>query len=79
MGSDLNQFVLATDPTDAGLARRAAVRLADHVAAEHPHPLDGTHPALAGAAIAKDPAVRGELLDLLGALGLAKTKPRRRK
>ncbi|MFC5204572.1 hypothetical protein [Streptomyces kaempferi] len=79
MGADLNQFVLATDPTNPTLAHRAAVRLADHVASKHPHPLDDRYPALAGTAIAKDPAVRGELLDLLGALGLTKTKPRRRK
>ncbi|MFF2383673.1 hypothetical protein [Streptomyces sp. NPDC058108] len=78
-GSEIESYTLGAIGADAGERRKAAVRIADKVAARHPHPLDERHPALAGAAIAKDPAVHGELLDLLAALGLTKTKPRRRK
>lgn len=77
MGSDLNQFVLATDPTDADLARRAAVHVADHIGAKHPHPLDEYMPRIAGAVIAKDPAVNAGVLELLAALGIRPDQIRR--
>lgn len=66
---DLGEDMPLTPPTDRVLLRRAAVHVADRIAAENPHPLDDGYPALAGQAIACDPAVRqdlGELLDLLG-------------
>lgn len=50
--------------------RAAAVNVADRVAAEHPHPLDDGYPQLAGQAIAADPAVRDQVLELLDAIGL---------
>jgi hypothetical protein len=77
MGSDLNQFVLATDPTDADLARRAAVHVADQIAAEHPHPLDDVMPRIAGAVIAKDPVIAAGVLELLAALGIRPDQIRR--
>ena len=50
--------------------RAAAVRIADQVGAEHPHPLDDGYPQLAGQAIARDPAVRDQVLELLAVIGL---------
>lgn len=67
MGSDI-QIPLAP-AVDRDLLRRAAVHVADRVAAEHPHPLDDGYPRLAGQALARDSAVRKELLDLLAAIG----------
>lgn len=61
-------------PTD--VQRAAALYVAGRVAADNPHPLDDRMPALAGGAIAKNPAVRRELRNLLDALGLPAT-PRR--
>lgn len=49
----------------------AAVHVADRVAAAHPHELDELMPRLAGRQLAQDPAVAGELLELLDVLGLA--------
>lgn len=57
-------------PSGPSATRAAAVHVADRVAAEHPHPLDDQMPKLAGRTIAKDPAVRGDLLELLDVLGL---------
>lgn len=68
-GRELDQHVLLGSAVTAGQARAASVHIADRIAAEHPHPLDDGYPTLAGQAIARDPAVRrdlGELLDLLG-------------
>lgn len=50
--------------------RRAAIHVADRIAAEHPHDLDGIMPRLAGRQIASDQGARAELLDLLDVLGL---------
>lgn len=66
---DLGEDMPLTPRPDRVLLRRAAVHVADRVAAENPHPDDDRNPTLAGQAIARDPAVRqdlGELLDLLG-------------
>lgn len=75
-GRELDQHALAVGKTDpdeqARVERKAAIHLADHVAAEHPHPLDERMPRIAGAVIAKDPAVRHDLGELLDALGLLK-------
>lgn len=50
--------------------RAAAVRIADQVGAENPHLLDDDYPQLAGQTIARDPAVRDQVLELLDAIGL---------
>ncbi|MFE4867643.1 hypothetical protein [Streptomyces sp. NPDC056682] len=50
--------------------RKAAVHVADRVAARHPHDLDAVMPRLAGRQVAHDPAVAAELLELLDVLGL---------
>lgn len=60
-GRELDQYTLACDPTDEQVLRRAAVHIADQVAAQHPE--------LAGRQLAQDPAVRAELLQLLDAIG----------
>jgi hypothetical protein len=52
----------------AALQRAAAVRIADQVAAEHPHPLDDLMPRLAGRLLAKDPAVAAGVRELLDAV-----------
>jgi hypothetical protein len=54
---------------------RAAVHVADHVARQHPHPLDDTMPKLAGRLTARNPAARAQLLELLDALGLTEHTP----
>lgn len=60
-GRELDQYTLACDPTDEQVLRRAAVHIADRVAAQHPE--------LAGRQLAADPTVRAELLQLLDAIG----------
>lgn len=71
MGLDPQRMAAqSAGPSGQTVARAAAVHLADRVAAEHPHPLDNQMPNLAGRTIAKDPAVRAQLLDLLDQLGL---------
>jgi len=73
-GQELGQESLVLDRRNPGeqarLNRQAAIHVADRIAAEHPHPLDDVMPKLAGRLIAKDPAVRAGVLDLLAALGL---------
>lgn len=68
-GRELDQHTLAVALADARILRRAAVRIADGVAAEHPHPLDDVMPKLAGRQLAQDPAVSAGLLELLDAIG----------
>lgn len=67
---ELDQGVLGPVTVTARQRKAAALHIADRVAAEHPHPLDGEMPQLAGRLIAKDPNVRAEVRDLLNALGL---------
>lgn len=50
--------------------RRAAVHVADRLAAEYPMPLDELMPRLAGRQLAQDPLVRAEARGLLAMLGL---------
>ncbi len=76
MGADLNQFVLATDPTDADLARRAAVHVADHIGAT-PAPAQAVPSRIAGAVLAKDPEIAAGFLELLAALGIRPDQIRR--
>lgn len=74
---DLGEDMPLTPRPDRVLLRRAAVHVADRVAAEHPHPLDDGHPTLAGQAIAYDPEVRRELAELLAALGINQSQVRK--
>ncbi|MFE7237255.1 hypothetical protein [Streptomyces sp. NPDC057580] len=57
-------------PTTTDQERRAAVRAADYVAAQHPHPADDTMPHFAGRELAMNPLVHVGLRELLDALGL---------
>jgi hypothetical protein len=50
--------------------RAAAIRVADHVAAKYPHPLDDTDPVSAGRSVAYDRRACADLLKLLDALGI---------
>ncbi|MCX5365863.1 hypothetical protein OG864_45015 [Streptomyces sp. NBC_00124] len=79
MGGDVDTNGLAigqTTPEErARIARKAAVHVAGRIAAEHPHPLDDVMPKLAGRTLAKDPAVRDDLLELLDAIGYRKETP----
>ncbi len=68
-GRELDQYTLGCDPTDEQVLRRAAVHVADQVAAQHPHPLDDVMPKLAGRQLATDPTARAELLLLLDVIG----------
>lgn len=56
------------------LERAAAVRLADQVAAEHPHPLDDLMPRLAGRQLGQDPVIAAGVQELLDAIGLLETQ-----
>ena len=56
--------------------RKASVRVADQIAAEHPHPLDDVMPRLAGRQLAKDPAIADETRHLLDVLGLLPDEPK---
>lgn len=73
MGSDIGEDMALTPAVNGEFLRRAAVHVADQVAAEHPHPDDDRNPRRAGQAIAYDPAVREDLLELLDAIGYPKT------
>lgn len=52
------------------IERAAAVRIADQVGAEHPHPLDDLMPRLAGKQLGQDPVIAAGVLELLDAIGL---------
>lgn len=75
--ADLGEDMPITRATDKALLRKTAVRVADRVAAEHPHPLDDRYPTLAGQAIAKNPAVRAEIAELLDLLGIKPSQVRK--
>lgn len=76
-GRELDQHVLLVGEQDTDLARKTAIRIADHIGAEHPHPLDDVMPRIAGAVIAKDPAIATGVLELLAALGIRPDQIRR--
>lgn len=59
------------------LERAAAVRAADQVGVENPHPLDDLMPRLAGKQLGQDPVIAAGVLELLDALGLKPRQPRR--
>lgn len=50
--------------------RRAAVHVADRIAAANPHPLDDLDPRLAGRELAEDPVIAAGVRELLDALDL---------
>jgi hypothetical protein len=77
MGMELADY--GPKPTTAEQAelRKAAVRIADQIAAEHPHPLDDVMPRIAGAVIAKDPVIAAGVLELLAQLGIQPDQIRR--
>lgn len=64
---DINGF--GNTDIDPGTHRQVAVLCADRIATQHPHELDQLMPRLAGRTLAKDPAVRADLLELLDAIG----------
>lgn len=76
MGAELKHDALIVGDVTTDQLRAAAVHCADRVAAEHPHPLDDYMPKLAGRLIAQDPTVRGDLLELLDAIGLTRKEPK---
>ena len=75
--ADLGEDMPLTPPTDRVLLRRAAVHVADRIAAEHPHPLDDGYPTLAGQAIAYDPKVRAEIAEFFDLLGINPSQARK--
>lgn len=77
MGIELADYGPKPSIPDAVLQRRAAVRIAYRIAAEHPHHLDEKDPRQAGRELGKDPAIAGEVLDLIAALDLSPDQIRR--
>jgi hypothetical protein len=77
MGAELADYGPKPATSDAALQRQAAIRIADQIAAEHPHPLDEYMPRVAGAVIAKDPVVAAGVLELLAALAIRPDQIRR--
>ena len=68
-GRDLELRNLGAVTVDQVKLRALAVHCADRIGAEHPTEFDDTDPKLAGRLIAKDPAVRADVLELLDAIG----------
>lgn len=60
-GRELDQRILAVDPVDEQLLRKAAINVAGHVAA--------LYPELTARELAADPGVAVDLLELLDAIG----------
>lgn len=56
--------------TTAAEQRAAAIRIADHIATQHPGDLDDLMPKLAGRHLAQDPAIAADVRELLAALDL---------
>ena len=67
-GQEIETVALGPVAMTPALQRAAAVRIADHVAAENPHPLDGQMPKLAGRLTGRNPAAATELRELLDAV-----------
>lgn len=78
MSFEDDRTIWGTGPTapdvTATQARRAAIRTADYVAAQHPHPADDTMPHLAGRELAMNPLIHAGLRELLNALGIQTTR-----
>jgi hypothetical protein len=77
MGMELADYSPKPPTAKQDEQRRAAVRIADHIGAGHPHPLDEAMPRIAGAVLAKDPAIAAGVLELLAALGIRPDQIRR--
>jgi hypothetical protein len=77
MGMELTDYGPKPPTAEQAEQRRAAIRIADQIAAEHPHPLDDVMPRIAGAVIAKDPVIAAGVLELLAALGIRPDQIRR--
>jgi hypothetical protein len=77
MGMELADYGPKPTTSEAAEQRKAAIRIADQIAAEHPHPLDDVMPRIAGAVIAKDPVIAAGVLELLAALGIRPDQIRR--
>lgn len=72
MGAELKHEALIVGDVTASQLRAAAVHCADRIGTEHPDPRDDLMPRLVGRQLAQDPAVRGDLLELLDAIGLTR-------
>ncbi|MFD9463525.1 hypothetical protein [Streptomyces sp. NPDC060027] len=70
MGAELKGDGLTVGLVNTAEQRRAAVRAADQIAAEHPDERDDLMPRLAGRELAKDPAIAAGVLELLAQLGI---------
>lgn len=68
-GQDLGQDIASVGRITAADYRKAAVHLADRIAAQHPTDFDETAPEYAGRLVGLDPTVRTTLRDLLDAIG----------
>jgi hypothetical protein len=77
MGMELADYGPKPTTSEQAELRQAAIRIADHIGAEHPHPLDEEMPRIAGAVIAKDPVIAAGVLELLAALGIRPDQIRR--
>jgi hypothetical protein len=77
MGAELADYGPQPTTSEAADQRQAAIRIADHIGAKHPHPLDDVMPRIAGAVIAKDPVIAAGVLELLAALGIRPDRIRR--
>lgn len=74
-GRELDQHVLGETAVSPSLLRRAAVHLADGIAAQHPTEDDESAPKDAGRLLAQDPTIRAGLRELLDAIGYTRRTP----
>jgi hypothetical protein len=74
-GRELDQHVLGDTAINPALMRRAAVHLADRIAAQHPTELDDLAPEYSGRLLAQDPTIRAGLRELLDAIGYTRRTP----
>lgn len=75
MGRDVDTYGLGGADIAPDIHRRAAIHVADRIAAEHPTDWDETAPGYAGQVVAQDPTVRACVRDLLDALGYTRKEP----
>jgi hypothetical protein len=77
MGIELADYGPKPADAEEGEQRRAAIRIAGQIAAEHPHPLDETVPRLAGQELAMNPVIAAGVRELLAALDIRPDQIRR--
>ncbi|MCX4596177.1 hypothetical protein OG819_42950 [Streptomyces sp. NBC_01549] len=77
MGMELADYGPKPTTAKAVEQRKAAIRIADQIGKEHPHPLDDEDPAQAGRELAKDPAIAAGVLELADQLGIRPDQIRR--